>query len=425
MAANAFRDRGIPHRARWRGRPQLAPSPPVTLPAENADHPLAGVRVLDMSRVLAGPYVGRMLSDLGADVVKLEPPEGDVTRNWGFKRHGLSGYYTQQNVGKRNVCIDLRVPGGAALVERLASRADVLVENFRPGVLDQYGLGWPVPAAKNPRLGMLSITGFGQEGPESRRPAYATVVHAESGIAHRQALLDGTPPVDPRVSIADMDAALHGLVGVLAALVMRARTGRGQHVDIGMLDSVLATDDYVHLVLDGMSAEEGIIVNETWDIVGGPILIAGGFRWTWRRLHEVHGLEDGVPDAAPLADKIRARRDAIGRFFATFDDRANLLAALDRAELAWGEVRSTEAALGSPTAVARGAIAEVDDRGGGTRRVIQSPYRFSDAASGARGGASRRGEHNHLVLAEWLALDADEIDALALSGVLLAEKPAR
>lgn len=392
----------------------------MTLPAAG-DRPLAGVRVLDMSRVLAGPYVGRMLADLGADVVKLEPPEGDVTRNWGAKRHGLSGYYTQQNVGKRNVCVDLRASGGSALVARLAERADVLVENFRPGVLDQYGLGWGALSTKNPRLVMLSISGFGQEGPESRRPAYATVVHAESGIAHRQALLDGTPPVDPRVSIADMDAALHGLVGVLSALVMRARTGRGQHVDIGMLDSVLATDDYVHLALDGMSAQEGIIVNETWDIVGGPILIAGGFRWTWKRLNEVHGVQDGVAEGASLDDKVRARRVAIARYFATFDDRAKLLAALDRAGLAWGEVRSTEAALRSPTAVARGAIAEVDDRAGGTRRVIQSPYRFSDAASGARGGAPRRGEHNGAVLTEWLALGADEIDALARGGVLLVE----
>lgn len=378
-----------------------------------------------MSRVLAGPYVGRMLADLGADVVKLEPPEGDVTRNWGQKRHGLSGYYTQQNVGKRNVCVDLRASGGSALVARLAERADVLVENFRPGVLDQYGLGWAALSAKNPRLVMLSISGFGQDGPESRRPAYATVVHAESGIAHRQAVLDGTPPVDPRVSIADMDAALHGMVGVLSALVMRARTGRGQHVDIGMLDSVLATDDYVHLALDGMSAQEGIIVNETWDIVGGPILIAGGFRWTWKRLNEVHGVQDGVAEGASLADKVRARRAAIARYFATFDDRAKLLAALDKCGLAWGEVRSTEAALRSPTAVARGAIADVDDRGGGTRQVIQSPYRFSDAASGARGGAPRRGEHNRAVLTEWLALGADEIDALARGGVLLAEMPAR
>lgn len=385
------------------------------------DRPLAGLRVLDMSRVLAGPYVGRMLADLGAEVVKVEPPEGDVTRNWGRKRHGLSGYFTQQNVGKRNVCIDLRAPGGAALVARLAASADVLVENFRPGVLDQFGLGWGALSRANPRLVMLSISGFGQEGPESRRPAYATVVHAESGIAQRQAELDGTPAVDPRVSIADMDAALHGLVGVLSALVMRARTGRGQHVDIGMLDSVLATDDYVHLALDGMSAREGIIVNETWDVVGGPILIAGGFRWTWKRLHEVHGLRDAMPEGAALDEKILARREAITRFFAAFDDRKKLLTALDAAGLAWGDVRSTEAALESPTAVARQVIAEVDDRGGGTRRVIQSPYRFSDAASGARAGASHRGEHNREVLAAWLDLPTTEIEALVAAKVLLGE----
>src|SRR5262245_36342722 len=142
--------------------------------------PLDGLRVLDMSRVLAGPYVGRMLADLGADVVKVEPPEGDVTRKWGRVTGGLSGYYTQQNVGKRDVCIDLRAPGGPELVRELASAADVVVENFRPGVMAQYGLDYATLSARNPRLVMLSISGYGQIGPEARRPSYAAVVHAES-----------------------------------------------------------------------------------------------------------------------------------------------------------------------------------------------------------------------------------------------------
>ena len=144
--------------------------------------PLAGVRVLDLSRVLAGPFAGRMLSDLGAEVVKLEPPEGDVTRRWGRMRAGLSGYYTQQNAGKQSVCVNLEAPGAAALVRRLASKADVLIENFRPGVMMRHGLAWKDLSADNTRLIMLSISGFGQEGPESHRAAYASVLHAETGI---------------------------------------------------------------------------------------------------------------------------------------------------------------------------------------------------------------------------------------------------
>src|SRR5205085_5578572 len=131
------------------------------------ERPLDGVRVLDLSRVLSGPFAGRLLSDLGADVVKVEPPEGDPTRWWGEVRHGLSGYYTQQNAGKRNVCIDLKAEGGPELARRLAAVADVVIENFRPGVLDRLGLGWAALSRDNPRLVMLSITGFGQAGPES------------------------------------------------------------------------------------------------------------------------------------------------------------------------------------------------------------------------------------------------------------------
>jgi crotonobetainyl-CoA:carnitine CoA-transferase CaiB-like acyl-CoA transferase len=382
---------------------------------------LAGTRVLDLSRVLAGPYVGRMLADLGADVVKVEPPEGDVTRKWGRRIGGLSGYYTQQNAGKRNVCVDLRASGGPQLIAELAGRADVLVENFRPGVMEQFGLDWPRLSARNPRLVMLSISGFGQEGPEARRPAYASVVHAESGIVQRQAAMTGTAPADPRVSVADMNAALHGLVGLLSALVMRARTGRGQHVDISMLESMVATDDYVHLALDGIPENDGVVVNEVWEVAGGPIVIAGDFRWVWQRLQATFGLADPSPPGAPIPVKAQKRHEAVAAFLATLTDREQVVRALERADLAFGEVKDTASALRSPSLVARGAVVRVDDRAGGTRPVIRSPYRFSDADSGVRAGAPYRGEHNRDVLREWLELDASAIGDLEQRGVLLAE----
>lgn len=383
--------------------------------------PLAGVRVLDLTRVLAGPYVGRMLADLGADVVKVEPPEGDVTRNWGKSIAGLSGYYTQQNVGKRNVCVDLRAEGGAELVARLAERADVLLENFRPGVMAKFGLSYAALSARNPRLVMLSVTGFGQDGPEAKRPAYAGVIHAESGVLQRQAEIDGARPVDPRISIADMNAALHGLVGLLSALVMRERTGVGTHVDISMLESMVATDDYQHLALDGLAPADGVIVNQTWDVVGGPIVIAGDFRWVWRRLQETFELEDPAKGDAPIPEKARLRQRAVAAFFARFTERAALEAALARADLPYGAVKDGRAALASPTLAARGAIAEVDDRAGGTRRVIRSPYRFSNADSGVAGPAPYRGEHNAAVLGDWLALGGAEIEALERAAVITAE----
>ncbi|MFP6654618.1 MAG: CoA transferase, partial [Myxococcota bacterium] len=151
------------------------------------DSPLQGLRVLDFSRVLAGPFAGRMLCDLGAEVVKLEPPEGDVTRAWGLDRGGLSGYYTQQNAGKESICIDLESSGATELVRRLANEADIVIENFRPNVMAKHGLSWEALSASHPSLIMLSISGFGQKGPESHRAAYASVLHAEAGIVARQA----------------------------------------------------------------------------------------------------------------------------------------------------------------------------------------------------------------------------------------------
>jgi crotonobetainyl-CoA:carnitine CoA-transferase CaiB-like acyl-CoA transferase len=391
--------------------------------SEPSARPLAGVRVLDLTRVLAGPYVGRMLADLGADVVKVEPPEGDVTRKWGKQIAGLSGYYTQQNVGKRNVCIDTRAAGGAELIARLAEQADVLIENFRPGVMDKLGLSYATLSARNPKLVMLSVSGFGQEGPEAKRPAYAAVIHAESGVMQRQAAIDGTRPVDPRISIADMNAALHGLIGLLSALVMRQRTGSGQHIDISMLETMISTDDYMHLALDGLGAREGVIVNQTWDVVGGQIVIAGDFRWVWKRLQETFELKDPAAGDAPIPVKARLRQQAAAEFFKSFTERDALIAALKRADLPYGAVMESREALASPTLEARGAIARVDDRAGGLRNVIRSPYRFSNAQSGVAGPAPYRGEHNRAVLGEWLELLAPELETLEQAQVLLAESP--
>jgi len=386
------------------------------------ESPLAGLRVLDLSRVLAGPFAGRMLADLGADVVKVEPPEGDITRGWGALRHGIGGYYTQQNAGKRTLCLDLEAPGALPLLLRLAQRADVLIENFRTGVAQRLGLGWQALHGLNPRLVMLSISGFGASSPEAGRAAYASVLHAEAGIVERQAHFDSAPYTDPVLSIADMNAGLHGLVGVLAALQLRERTGSGQHVDIGMLDVMLATDDYAHFALDETPIIRG--GGEIWDAPGGPIMITGEFRNIWRVLTAKLGVIDPTPPGAELAEKIRARRGAAADFFRSFPNRAALIAALDRANLAWGDVRTTEAAFESPTARARGSAVWLDDRGGGKRRVVQSPYRFSAAQSGVRGHAAYRGEHNRAVLTDWLGASGDEITKLEEARVLLAEERA-
>jgi CoA:oxalate CoA-transferase len=386
----------------------------------NHEFPLQGVRVLDLSRVLAGPYVGRMLSDLGADVVKIEPPEGDITRFWGKVVAGLSGYYTQQNAGKRNVSVDLRKPDAPELVRALAERADVVLENFRPGVLTSYGLGYAQLSQANPRLIMLSISGWGQQGPAVGRAAYAAVVHAESGLMARQALMFRAGPKDIPVSIADFNAGLHGLSGVLAALYMRERTGQGQHIDIAMTDTMLATDDHVHLALDGESLERPF-ASEIWETAFGHVVLAGDFRFLFREVSKHCGLVDPTPKGASLELKISTRRRAFLEFLGSFPDMPSLGVMLDRANIAWGQVLTSYEAVNSETAKHRKSAVEVDNRDGGVRKVIQSPYRFSAASSGLRGPAPFRGEHNSSVLSDWLATPSAEIERLQAAGVLVTE----
>jgi crotonobetainyl-CoA:carnitine CoA-transferase CaiB-like acyl-CoA transferase len=371
-----------------------------------------------MSRVLAGPFAGRMLADLGADVVKVEPPEGDVTRMWGARINGRAGYFNQQNVGKRGMCVDLNAAGAVDLIKRLAARADVLIENFRPDVMGRLGLAYDVLKTVNPRLVMLSISGFGHNGPESRRAAYAPIVHAESGLIARQRKITGAHPTDIGVSIADTNAALHGLVGLLSALLMRERTGVGQHVDIAMVDSMLATDDHLHYTVEGVEHLKAM-PSEVWDTAGGTMLIASDFRHVWKQLVARAGVIDPTPENATLDDKIRIRRETARAFFKNLPDRAAVIAVLDKMNLAWGDVREGAAALELPTVKHRGTITHVDDGNGGRRPVVQSPYRFSAAESGARGASPTQGQHNADVLTDWLGLDRDAIDALWSAGVLM------
>ena len=360
-----------------------------------------------------------MLSDMGAEVVKLEPPEGDVTRTWGKMQGGLSGYYTQQNAGKRSISVNLEAPGSTRLVRRLAATADVVIENFRPGVMARHGLAWKDLSPDNPRLIMLSISGFGQEGPEAHRAAYASVLHAESGIVARQSEADLRSASDPVLSIADMNAGLHGLVAILSALYLREQNGRGQHIDLAMLDAMLLTDDYANFALDQIPLIRG--GGQVWDAPGGPIMITGDFRFIWKLLTRHHGVVDPTPAGAALEEKIKLRRQAVADFLLSFPDRPALIEALDAVNLAWGDVRSNSAAFVSPTARARGIVAQVDDRSGGTRPVVESPYRFSDASSHVARGPAYRGEHNHAVLESWLGASRKEIEGFERDGILDAE----
>ena len=382
-----------------------------------APRPLEGVKVLDLSRVFAGPVAGRVLADLGAEVVKVEPPEGDVTRLWGRKTAGLSTYFTQQNCGKRNVCVDLRVARGPELVADLAAVADVVLENFRPGVMARYGLDWAALSARNPRLVMASISGFGQDGPESQRAAYASVIHAETGLIERR---PGVHPLDLSFSAADVLSGMHGVIGILAALRVRDQTGVGQHIDIAMMDAMAFSSDMIIFSLDDTAPER--LNGEVWITACGPVNLAGGLKWVWHQLSGGHGLVDPSPKDADLETKMAARRATATAFLCGLPDRAAVLKALDDAGLAWGELRERRQVMASPTLQARGTVASIDDRAGGQREVIRSPYRMSASETRTVGIAAHRGEHNAEVLGEWLGASSASVAALIDGGVLLHDQ---
>lgn len=384
-----------------------------------ARRPLDGVRVVDLTRVVSGPVMGRILGDLGADVVKVEPPEGDVTRLWGHVQNGTPGFFLQQNASKRGMCVDLRISSAKEIVIELARVSDVFIENFRGGVMDRLGIGWSVLREVNPRLVMCSISGFGQEGPEAHRPAFAAVIQAEAGFLHRQMGFDQRPPSDPIASIADYNAGLHGTIGLLAALHQAKATGIGDHVDIAMIDSMMATDDYMHFAIDGVDAvrlggEYYQTGDDRWTVISGPT------NHVFRELAKTHGIADpSLADDAPLV-KAAKRRDAMREWFRTLPDRAALVSLIEAAKLPWGGLNSASEALTSPTALHRGAVTSVTDGGGETRRLIQTPYRYANSSSGARNRSPHLGEHNAEVLHEWLGWDDTRISDLTNEGALLS-----
>lgn len=397
----------------------IQPVPVVASDTTEAPSPLAGLRVLDFTRVVAGPFATRMMADLEADVVKVEPPDGDITRIWGDVRGGQSGFYVQQNAGKRNICVDLRAGGATELLLALVAEADIVVENFRPGIMARYGLDHEALARVNPGIIMLSVSGFGQTSSHAGRAAYAPILHAESGLLARQAHFDQTVPIDPVLSIADTNAALHGLIAVLAALHLRTRTGVGQHIDLAMLNAMTVTDDYAHSALDDREPQR--LGGEVWATGFGHLLIAANHRALWWMLSRAGRLGDGLPPDSSIEEKAATRPRLMVDWFAGFDRREDLIAELDDINIAWGDVTPYRDVFDTDIAVERRLSTLIDDRQGGRRRVTESPYHFSNATSRVAGPAPHRGEHHRSVLGEWLRLDDAAIDDLVASGVLVPD----
>jgi CoA:oxalate CoA-transferase len=399
--------------------------------------PLSGVRVLDLTRVLSGPHCTRMLCDLGADVIKVEPPGGDMTRFANPRVNGLASYFVQQNTGKRNVSLDMSRPDAVELLLGLAERCDVLVENFRPGVMDRMGLSYDVVAQRNPRIVYASISGYGQTGPWVHRRAYAPVVGAETGFTKAQgdarARTHGTAAYnnDPH-SNADVYTGMECAAGILAALFQRERTGRGDRIDVSMAQTMLYINEHVHDHLwDGPADPSWIRSFGPGDYPvlttanGETVVISGhpAERGTFDRFAAAIGrpdlgtdprFVDVVSRLAHLEDLIAVLRE----WAATIPTPTDLEEILASHELATGTLRTVRELCDTQWAADREVTVHVSDRGEGAIRIPNAPWRFASTKVGFQGEPRYRGEDNRQVLGEILELDDAALDRLEANGVL-------
>ncbi len=400
--------------------------------------PLDGVRVLDLTRVLSGPHATRMLSDLGAEVIKLEPPDGDLTRYSTPRRNGMATYFAQQNVGKANLSIDLSSERGAEIVRSLCDRVDVVIENYRPGVMHRLGLAPAALLERNPRLIVASISGYGQDGPWVKRRAYAPVVEAESGIIASQGNARGGQLAKDPHSHADVYTALEASAAVLAALYQREQTGRGQLIDVSMAETMLYVNEHLHDSLwEGEPDPQWIrsfrpgdylvmaVANGESLIVSGHPAERGSFELFLSAMERPDLADDPrFVDVASRLANYEALCDLIRAFALTVPDPDEFERICAANRLAVGRVRQPGDLARTDWATARGATVQVDDRAGGSITLPNSPWHFSDGPGvGVSGVPKFRGEDNRTVLGELLSLSGDELDVLEADGVLSSRVP--
>ena len=399
--------------------------------------PLAGVRVLDLTRVLAGPHAGRMLLDLGAEVIKVEPPEGDITRTTWPRVNSIASYFAQQNAGKRCVSIDMDHAEGRALVLQLAEHCDVIIENFRPGVMDRLGLGYDAVSARNPRIIYASASGYGQTGPWVHRRAYAPVVGAESGFTKAQGDARGTPYANDAHSHADVYTALELGAAVLAALFQRERTGRGDRIDVSMAQTMLYVNEHAHDHLYDGDVPPGVI--RSFRPMDYPVLTAANGESVVISGHPAenktfdyymmsigrHDLIDDprFADTAGRLEHLASIFAAMVEWASTMPDAQSIEDAMSPNKLAVGKLRSVRDVCDTEWADERDAVVHVTDRGDGTIRIPNAPWRFANSDVHAGGEPRYRGEDNRAVLHELLGLDDATCDRLEADGVLSSRLP--
>lgn len=375
--------------------------------------PLDDITVLDFSRVLAGPYCTMQLADLGARVIKIEQPgKGDDTRAWGPPFvNGESAYFLSVNRNKESVALDLKAPGTRAVLDALLARADVLVENFRPGTMERLGLGYDAVAAVHPRIVYCSISGFGQTGPRRVEPGYDAMMQAEGGLMSITGPETGSP-YRVGVAIGDIATGMFAVQGILAALLARGRTGRGQRVDIAMLDAVtsLLTYQASSAFATGVTPvrmgnrHPSIAPYDTFAAANGDFVLSVGNDDQFRRMCEVLGAPAlvGDPRFVTNADRVRngeALRNELSGLLKKWD-RDTLLPTLTRAGVPCGAVRSVTEALADPQLAAREMIVPLEHVSAGPIKVLGTPLKLSATPAGVRTPPPALGQHTESVLRE-------------------------
>jgi CoA:oxalate CoA-transferase len=401
--------------------------------------PLEGLRVIDFTRVLAGPHCTKALRDLGADVIKIEPPSGDIGRVGLPFVSGIGLYFVQQNAGKRNLSLDLNYEEARQIAVDLCRDADVIVENFRPGTLARFKLSYDNVRAYNERVIYVSLSGYGQSTSWRNRPAFAPTVQAETGFTSMVQDHFGTALSEPRgdaCSHADVYTGLQGVVAVLAALQHRHRTGEGQHVDVSMAATMLSINERAGALLSGIDTESEPVAlaapeSHIYQMADGTQLTIASspiYSPMFMRYCAMMRRTDLLTDPRYASAQLRRQNLAallaeVRAWLVTFGDFELLQAQVSEAGLAVGRVRTTEEFAESEWVKEWNAVVAVDDRAGGSVRMPGNPWIFSRSTLPPPGSPAFQGEHNEEILAERDVPKA-RIDDMKRRRILLSRKTA-
>lgn len=403
---------------------------------------LKSIRVLDMSRVLAGPLCGQLLADMGADVIKIERPQsGDDSRAWGppyltdsnGKPTCESAFYLSCNRGKRSVTVDLGTSGGRDVIRKLAASCDVLLENYKVGTLAKYGLGYADLAQINPKLIYCSITGFGQTGPYSARPGYDTIIQAMGGLMSITGLPDGVQgaaPVRVGIALTDIMTGLYATIAVQQALLHRMHTGRGQYIDLSLLDvqvSALSAVAMNYLVSGSVPTRRGnrlptVYPSDAFRCQDGHIMVIIGNDNQFKRFCATTGLGGLDEDERFRTNEVRVQHaDALCELITSRlvgQPVREWLDLLEKAQIPCAPINDIAQVFADPQVLARGMRGELPHALSGTMPFIANPIRFSESPVTYARPAPRLGEHTREVLEEVLGICAADIDELSSSGAI-------